>query len=286
VKAIEKKFLELEEKLETKYNLKSISGMSSGDGLDSGVPPLPFWSGKSTSSELLRLLPAGVGLEYDEIAKRYSIAVDADFMTKYPAAALQQSSNRPISPDFGPRGRSPIERNMQLGLSEYLRFSLSGAVCASGVHLALTPLDVVKTKVQTNPVKYPTIASSFRTVYSEEGIRTFFTGWLPTVLGNLATGGVLYACTEYIRRTLSEAAGADAVALEAPIILVAAGMASAFGAVLVSPFEAVRIRTVAQPDFAENAGAALSKMVKEEGVGSLVNAIPIFLVRNVPYAMT
>jgi Mitochondrial carrier protein len=266
-----KEILELEEKLETKYNLKSISGMSSGDGLDSGVPPLPFWSGKSTSSELLRLLPAGVGLEYDEIAKHYTIAVDADFMTKYPAAALQQSSNRPISPDFGPRGRSPIERKMQLGWSEYL---------------PLTPLDVVKTKVQTNPVKYPSIASSFRTVYSEEGIRTFFTGWLPTVLGNLATGGVLYACTEYIRRTLSEAAGVDAVALEAPIILVAAGIASAFGAVLVSPFEAVRIRTVAQPDFAENAGAALSKMVKEEGVGSLVNAIPIFLIRNVPYAMT
>ena len=126
-----KKIVELEEKYEAKYNLKPVSGLANGDG---SQPPLPFWSGNSQSSELLRLLPAGVGLEYDATKKRYALAVDTEFMKKYPAV-LQQSSNRPISPEFGPRGRSPIERNMQLGLSEYLRFSLSGAICASGVHL-------------------------------------------------------------------------------------------------------------------------------------------------------
>ena len=150
----------------------------------------------------------------------------------------------------------------------------------------LTPIDVVKTKVQTNPVKYPSIGSSFKTVLNEEGPQTFFTGWVPTVLGNFVGGAALYALTEFIRRSLTEAAGVDAVALEAPIILVAAGFASAIGAVIICPFEAVRIRSVAQPDYAVNAGDVLTKMLKEEGVGSLLNAIPIFLVRNVPYAMT
>lgn len=121
------KILELEEEYEAKYNLKPVRGLASSDA----APPLPFWSGNSKSSELLRLLPAGVGLEYDATTKRYALAVDTEFMKKYPAV-VSQSSNRPISADFGPRGRSPIERNMQLGLSEYLRFSLSGAICASG----------------------------------------------------------------------------------------------------------------------------------------------------------
>lgn len=99
-------------------------------------------------------------------------------------------------------------------------------------------------------------------------------------------GGVLYVTTEFIRRSLSETAGVDAVALEVPIILAAAGIASAMGAFIICPFEAVRIRTVAQPDFAPNSVDVLKRMLDEEGVGSLLNAIPIFLVRNIPYAMT
>jgi Mitochondrial carrier protein len=46
-------------------------------------------------------------------------------------------------------------RDMDLGLAAYLRFILSGAICCSGVHLAVTPIDVVKTKVQADPIKYP-----------------------------------------------------------------------------------------------------------------------------------
>jgi hypothetical protein len=215
-----KAILDLEEKIDERYDLKSpVRGRTSGK--DSGVPPLPFWSGKSSSSELLSLLPAGVGLEYDTTLKRYALAMDTDFMDKYPAVV--QQSNRPIGVEFGPRGRAPIERDMELGIAAYSRFALSGAICASGVHLALTPLDVVKTKVQTNPVKYPGIGSSFKKIFKEEGLSSFFTGWVPTVLGNFINGGALYALTEVTRRSLSEAAGVDAVTLEVPIILIAAG---------------------------------------------------------------
>ena len=60
-------------------------------------------------------------------------------------------------------------------------------------------------------------------------------------------------------------------------------IAASIGAVLNCPFEAVRIRTVAQPDYAPNAVEVLKRMLDEEGIGSLVNAIPIFLVKNIPY---
>ena len=273
----------LEKDFEKKYNMNLLS--SSVSAVDSDLPSLLFWSERSTSAELLRLLPSGIGLEYDSASKRYVLSADTEFLSKYPAA-VQLSLGRRINPEFGPRGRAPIERDMQLGFDAYLRFALSGAVCASGVHLALTPLDVVKTKVQTDPVKYPNILSSFGTIFNNEGIPTLFTGWLPTLLGNFVGGGILYAITEIVRRTLSEAAGVEATNLEVPIILTAAGVASALGAVIICPFEAVRIRTVAQPDYAANSGDVLQRMLKEEGVGSLVNAIPVFLVRNIPYAMT
>lgn len=267
---------QIETELDERYNIKPWKSVVSGS--ESASPPSPFWSKKSSSSELLRLLPAGVGLEYDSKAKRYVLAVDSNFVDLYPAAF--QLSNRPVGTEFGPRGRAPIERDRTLGLQEFLRFGLSGAICASGVHLALTPLDVVKTKVQVNPAKYSSIGSSFGTVLKEEGASTFFTGWLPTVLGNFVGGGILYAVTEIIRRSLTEAAGTDAISLEVPIILCSAALASALGAIIICPFEAVRIRTVAQPDYAPNSSAVLTKMLDEEGIGSLVNAIPIFLVSS------
>lgn len=255
-----------------------VSGTSSGGSL----PSLPFTSKASSSQQLLSLLPQGFGLEYDKEKKKYFLTVEKDFADKYNTPSSSFSGR--LVPDFGPRGESPIERNMQLSMPTILRLCLSGAICSSGVHLALTPLDVVKTKVQTNPIKYPKIGGSFSTIFKEEGVGTFFTGWAPTLFGNFIAGGVLYAMTELIRRSLTETAGANAESLEVFIILAAAGTASATAAVFYCPFEAVRIRTVAQPKFASNAVDVAKRMVSEEGLGSLTNAIPVFLVKQVPYA--
>lgn len=117
---------------------------ASSSGKDSEIPAYKNFGGKS-SSELLSLLPAGIGLEFNSDAGRYQLALDPELEGSVPTV---DGSNRPLDPDFGPRGRSPIERDMEIGISSYLRFVASGAICCSGVHLALTPIDVVKTKVR------------------------------------------------------------------------------------------------------------------------------------------
>ena len=297
--------MEQEDTFESKYNLKEYEAslqVVRGSNVDGGTAatttsninsPLPFWAGRSSSSsQLLQLLPAGVGLEYDNTTKRYVLAMDTEFMKQYPAIVqLQQkggttSSNRIIGTEFGPRGRAPIERNMELDASTYFRFWLSGATCASLVHAVLTPLDVAKTRLQTAPDKYPNMGTAFTKIIQDDGPSTFFTGWLPTIVGNFLGGGALYVTTEFVRRSLSDAAGVDAVRLEVPIILAGAAVASTFGSIIYCPFEAVRIRTVAQPDFAPTSVDVFKKMLKEEGIGSLIDAIPIFLIKNIPYAMT
>jgi hypothetical protein len=52
-------------------------------------------------------------------------------------------------------------------MSTFLRFCASGAVCASGVHLIMTPLDVIKTKIQTvSSLSFDWIVSKGRTFHS------------------------------------------------------------------------------------------------------------------------
>lgn len=80
-------------------------------------------------------------------------------------------------------GRSPIEREKTLSIDTYLRFVASGAVCCSGVHLVLTPIDVVKTKVQSNPAEYPGVVTAFQKILKTGGPTSFFTGWIPTFFG-------------------------------------------------------------------------------------------------------
>jgi len=269
---------------DTSYNPKQpkkvVSATTSGP--ESSLPSLPSWGGGSSSSaQLLSLLPSGIGLEYDRVLKRYRLG-SGDGMPDWTQAP---SSTKPLDPEFGPRGRSPIERDMKLGFDTYLRFCASGAICCSAVHLALTPIDVVKTKVQTNPIKYPGVISSFQKVLKEEGPGTFFTGWAPTFTGFFLWGGFSYTTTELIRRYLIEAAGTDASALEVPIILVASSVGAFFGSFLICPFEAVRIRTVSQPGFAPNFVGVLKRIIRDEGLLSLFTAVPVFMVKEIPFAM-
>jgi hypothetical protein len=120
-----------------------VSGSTSGKD----IPELPnFVLGTSSSSQLLSLLPSGIGLVFNDEKGRYELAVDPNFQdaTTGLRTLRQLTPYRNFDPDFGPRGRTPIERDMVLGVSSYARFVAAGAICCSGVHLALTPIDVVK----------------------------------------------------------------------------------------------------------------------------------------------
>ena len=249
----------VEQEAEILKNYRVISATNSGS--DSRLPA--FWNGPPTSSsaQLLTLLPAGFGLEYESNLKRFALSAGPNFVDVNKEINLG-GSNRPLDPEFGPRGRSPIERDLTLNLGNFLRFCASGAICASGVHLVLTPLDVVKTKIQTDPEKYPGLFSTFKKLVNEDGITGFFVGWVPTTIGFFCWGAVSYSITELIRRYLNDYLGPQAVTFEVPVVLTAAAISSFVSVFFLCPFEAVRIRSVAQPDYGAGALDISTRMIK------------------------
>ncbi|VEU38281.1 unnamed protein product [Pseudo-nitzschia multistriata] len=275
-----RKIIEDEEALMKDRAISAASG-----GQDSQLPI--FWNGgpSSSSGQLLTLLPPGLGLEFDPELKRFVLSTSSEYFDINQGSPLFGGSTRPLDPEFGPRGRSPIDREVQLDFPSYLRFCLSGAICASGVHLMVTPLDVIKTKIQTDPENYPGPIASFRKIIDEKGATGFFNGWIPTFVGFFFWGGFSYSLTEFIRRSLLISSGPQAANLEIQIVLVSASVASFFGTFILVPFESVRIRSVAQPDFGKNIFDVTSRMVKEEGAWSLFSAAPPLLLKEVPFAM-
>jgi hypothetical protein len=102
---------------------------------------------------------------------------------------------------------------------------------------------------------------------------------------NTIRGGLSYGLTEFVRRVVSESLGTAAAGLEVPIILFASAMGAFFGSFVISPFESVRIRTLSQPNYASNIFGVLQRMVQEEGLITLYNSVPAFLLKEIPFAM-
>ena len=238
------------------------------------------WIAGPTSSQLLTLLPSGFGLQFDDKLERYILTTPSssnkweDIIT----GSLQGKNFKPINPIFGFRGRSPIEREKSLDPSSVLRFVASGALCSSAAHIILTPIDVVKTKVQTKPEIYNQgITGTFMKVLKEEGPATLFDGWEPTFLGYFVAGGAAFFLTEYFRRTYttlattmimtsqsaSEVTATSIISnLEIPLIVASAATSGFLCCFVIAPFDAIRVRTVAQPDYADNIFGVVSRMIE------------------------
>mmetsp|Transcript_47139 Transcript_47139/g.100246 ORF Transcript_47139/g.100246 Transcript_47139/m.100246 type:complete len:967 (-) Transcript_47139:1003-3903(-) len=257
------------------------------------------WVTGPTSSQLLALLPSGFGLQYDDALERYilSRSTSSNNWDDILGGSLEGQKFKPINPIFGFRGRSPIEKEKTLDVSKVARFIASGAICSSIAHLLLTPVDVVKTKVQTKPDVYNSgIVGNFRKVLEEEGASTFFDGWEPTFAGFFVAGGIAFFFTEYFRRyytslimtvmmrSASEVGAATAISsLEIPLIVASAATSAFFCCFLLAPFDAVRIRTVSQPDYADDIFGVVSRMVEEEGLLSLFSTVPVWFVKEIPF---
>eukprot|EP00551_Chaetoceros_affinis_P009508 CAMPEP_0203670784 /NCGR_PEP_ID=MMETSP0090-20130426/6773_1 /ASSEMBLY_ACC=CAM_ASM_001088 /TAXON_ID=426623 /ORGANISM="Chaetoceros affinis, Strain CCMP159" /LENGTH=849 /DNA_ID=CAMNT_0050535727 /DNA_START=9 /DNA_END=2554 /DNA_ORIENTATION=- len=249
-----------------------------------GKPQLPFWNGGPTdSSSLLSLLPGGIGLSYnDELQKYELVANDQAIMN---TDMMSITPGEPIDADFGPRGISPIERERTLTPGILTRFFFSGALCSSAAHLLLTPLDVVKTSIQTNPKKYTGPISTLNLLLEENGVPGLFAGWVPTLIGFFINGGISFALTEFWRSFYFDLAGDIAFDYEIPIIVAAAATAAVFGSFTLAPSEAIRIRSVAQPDYAPNALGVATRMVSDEGIFTLFSAVPAFLLKEIPFCI-
>lgn len=90
---------------------------------------------------------------------------------------------------------------------------------------------------------------------------------------------------EILRRYLIISSGSKAQSLEIQIILFSSAVAGFFGSFVLVPFESVRIRLIAQPDYGKNIFDMTSRMISEEGILSLFSAVPPFLLKEVPFNM-
>lgn len=176
----------------------------------------------------------------------------------------------------------------RFGLNYYLKGALAGGICCGVTHGALCPVDVVKTRIQLDPVKYNKgMIGGFRQVVAEEGVAALATGLGPTAVGYFIQGWFKFGGVEFFKINMAKSMGDEkAFKYRTGIYLGAAAMAETIADVFLCPLEATRIRLVSNPEFASGLITAFPKIVKQDGVikGFYSGFGPI-LFKQVPYTM-
>ncbi|KAJ6508695.1 mitochondrial carrier domain-containing protein [Mycena sanguinolenta] len=176
----------------------------------------------------------------------------------------------------------------QFTARDYTSFFAAGALCATISHGGMTPIDVVKTRIQIDPAfKGLGILSGTRYVIAKEGPAALLTGFGPTAVGYLAQGGAKFAGYEYWKKAFVQIAGDQdtAVKYRSAIYLGAASVAEFFADILLTPLEATRIRLVSERGYATGLVTGFTRMAREGGVRELYAGFVPILCKQIPYAI-
>jgi len=172
-------------------------------------------------------------------------------------------------------------------LMYYLKGAAAGGICCSVTHGALCPVDVVKTRVQLDPVKYNSgLIGGMRKVVAEEGAMALTTGLGATAFGYFVQGWFKFGGVEFFKIKAVETMGEEkAWANKTGIYLASAACAETIADVFLCPLEAVRIRAVSDPEFCDGLADGFSKMLKADGIGGFYSGFLPILAKQVPYTM-
>ena len=133
-----------------------------------------------------------------------------------------------------------------------LRYFLAGGIAASISHGVAVPFDVVKTKIQQDPVLYPKsmdLLASAQKIVEREGLAILITGMGPTLAGYCIQGSLKYGFYELFKPILLQSF--PLFESERLLLFITAGaFAELIGSSTLTPFEAARIRLVANPSYA------------------------------------
>lgn len=169
-------------------------------------------------------------------------------------------------------------------LMYYLKGAAAGGICCSITHGALTPVDVVKTRVQLEPTKYTGLISGMRKIVAEEGAAALTTGLGATAFGYFIQGWFKFGGVEFFKIQAVQSLGEEkAYANKALIYIGAAACAEFIADCFLCPLEAVRIRQVSDPNFADSLAQGFGKMLNTEGVGGFYSGFLPILAKQIPY---
>ncbi|KAL7465918.1 hypothetical protein ACHAXS_006222 [Conticribra weissflogii] len=173
------------------------------------------------------------------------------------------------------------------------RYFLAGGTSAAISHGITTPIDVVKTRMQSDPSKYKSLVPATATIIKEEGAGALVKGLGPTLVGYGIEGAMKFGIYEVSKPLVLSVMAALSANLrigkgggnKGMSFLLASIAAGAVASLILVPMESTRIRMVTDPEF-EGVGlvGGLARLIEEAGlIKTLTVGLGAMLAKQVPY---
>merc|ERR1712059_54448 len=157
-----------------------------------------------------------------------------------------------------------------------------------GTHTAVTPLDLVKCRLQVDKEKYKSLGTGFKVTIGEGGARGLFLGWAPTAIGYSMQGLCKFGFYEVFKKVYGDAMGEEnAYLYMTGLFLAASASAEFFADIALSPMEAVKVRmqTSKAGTFPRTLREGFPIILKNEGINGFYKSIVPLWGRQIPYTM-
>lgn len=162
------------------------------------------------------------------------------------------------------------------------RFFLAGGVCAAISHGITTPLDVVKTRMQSFPERYNGgVVRATQDIVESDGVTFLLAGLMPTLVGYGFEGALKFGCYELFKGVLKNLTEYSFINY-----LFASLMAGALASVVLCPMEDARIKMVSDEKYNRlGLVGALLRVHRKSGIWSTFKNVDAMLMKQVPYTM-
>merc|ERR1712154_41511 len=130
------------------------------------------------------------------------------------------------------------EYSCEFGSSKYYALCGLGGVLSCGLtHTAVTPLDLVKCRLQVNKEKYKSLGNGFKLTVAEQGAKGLLLGWAPTAIGYSMQGLCKFGFYEVFKNIYSGILGEENTYLyRTSLYLAASASAEFFADIALSPY--------------------------------------------------
>jgi len=177
----------------------------------------------------------------------------------------------------------------EFGSGTYYAYCGLGGLLSCGItHTMVTPLDLVKCRLQVNKEKYKSLGNGFKITYQEGGPKNLFLGWAPTAIGYSLQGICKFGFYEVFKNIYSGMLGEENSYLyRTSLYLAASASAEFFADIALSPMESVKVRiqTSAVGTFPTTLREAAPKIMAEEGLNGFYKSLAPLWGRQIPYTM-
>ncbi|CAG7818161.1 unnamed protein product [Allacma fusca] len=168
----------------------------------------------------------------------------------------------------------------------FLLCGLGGAISCGTTHTAIVSLDLMKCRMQVDPVKYSGLIKGFQVSLKEEGMKGLVRGWAPTFIGYSMQGMCKFGFYEYFKILYADLLGPEKTYLYRSLVYLAASASAEFIAdVALSPMETVKVKIQTKPGFGSTLREAVPKIMSTEGFGGFYAPLVPLWARQIPYTM-